>query len=101
MSDSSPEDLLKADTQSQEAWRRLLRSQDDLLSAIALLAQAINSTDPVLQQMYIGMRDCQNALQQLAHLLRTYAMMNASLARELSAHQQYSCLVSALRLDAE
>ena len=68
----------------QEAWRQLLGSQKDFLSAIALMAQAVGSTDPVLQRLYIRIAECQSMLQQLAQLLMTHAMMNASMASELS-----------------
>ena len=67
----------------QEAWRQLLGSQGDFLSAIALMAQAVGSTDSALQQLYIRIAECQRMLQQLAQLLMTHAMMNASIASEL------------------
>ena len=67
----------------QEAWGQLLGSQGDFLSAIALMAQAVGSTDSALQQLYIRIAECQSMLQQLAQLLMTHAMMNASIASEL------------------
>ena len=67
----------------QEAWRQLLGSQGDFLSATALMAQAVGSTDSALQQLYIRIAECQSMLQQLAQLLMTHAMMNASIASEL------------------
>ena len=71
----------------------MLRSHNDLLSAIALLAQAVNITDPTLQQMYISISDCQSVLQQLAQPLRTHAAINASIAQELAAHPLCSQMV--------
>ena len=78
----------------QETWRLLLRSQNDVLSAIALLAQAVSSTDPVLQQIYIRISDCQSNLEQVAQLLKTHATMNASIAQEMIADPLCSHLVS-------
>ena len=78
----------------QEVWRLLLRSQHDLLSAIALLAQAVSSTDPVLQQLYIGIAACQNDLEQLAKHLKMHATMNASIAKECELNPSCSHLVS-------
>ena len=71
----------------------MLRSHNDLLSAIALLAQAVNITDPTLQQMYISISDCQSVLQQLAQPLRTHAAINASIAQELAANPLCSQMV--------
>jgi len=78
----------------QETWRLLLRSQNDVLSAIALLAQAVSSTDPVLQQIYLRISDCQSNLEQVAQLLKTHATMNASIAQEMIADPLCSHLVS-------
>lgn len=77
----------------QKSWRLMLRSHNDLLSAIALLAQAVNITDPTLQQMYISISDCQSVLQQLAQPLRTHAAINASIAQELAANPLCSQMV--------
>ena len=78
----------------QETWRFVLRSQHDLLSAIALLAQAVGSTDPVLRQIYIGISACQSAMEQLGRQLKTHANMNVSIAQDLKANPLCSHLVS-------
>ena len=78
----------------QDTWRLLLRSQHDLPSAIALLAQAVGSTDPVLQQIYIRISACQSDLEQLAQQLKTHASMNVRIAQELTADKLCSHLVS-------
>lgn len=77
----------------QDTWRLLLRSQNDLLSAIALLAQAVGSTDPVLQQIYIRISACQSDLEQLAQQLKMHANMNVSIAQEMRADTLCSHLV--------
>ena len=78
----------------QGTWRLVLQSEHDLLSAIALLAQAVGSTDPVLQQIYIGISACQCAMEQLAQQLKTHAAMNVSMAQDLKADPICSHLVS-------
>ena len=71
-----------------------MRSQHDLLSAIALLAQAVGSTDPVLQQIYIRISACQSDLEQLAQQLKMHANMNVSMAQEMRADTLCNNLVS-------
>ena len=61
------------------------------------MAQAVGSTDPALQQLYVRIAECQSMLQQLARLLRTHALMNASMASELSGSPLCAHLVRPVR----
>jgi hypothetical protein len=89
----SLEEVMHPFCHMQESWRLMLRCHNDLLSAIALLAQAVDITDPRLQHLYISISDCQNVLQQLAQPVRTRAAMNASIAQELAANPLCSQMV--------
>lgn len=79
----------------QAAWEGLLRTPNaDLLSCIPLLARAVGSQDPILQQLYCALLKCQEELRHTAEALRAHAAENAGRAGELQSPVASEALVS-------